>query len=137
MICNNWNDIVDLVWEKFSKLNDETQVNFVEMYSNGDKKIISSSKFSDFCKEHFAGNYLKVAQMAVDGSQNNNFDCYKLWCCYKEDEELLETGDTPADFVEDDDLFVENILEDKIPALEKLGFTKEEAKDLYEVYQDL
>lgn len=64
-----------------------------------------------------------------------NYD--KLWCYYKEDEELLETGNTPADFVENDDLFVENILEEKIPALEKLGFTKEEAKDIYEAYQDL
>lgn len=137
MNCNDWQDIVSLVWEKFCLLIDEKQVDYVEKYSNISINIFPTETFSDFCKEHFPENYLKVAQMAVDGNQNNEFDMYKPWCCCNIDDELLETGDEPTDFVEDEEYFVEDLLNDNTTNLEDIGFTKEEAEEIMKTYQEL
>lgn len=131
----DWDEALDMIWSRFCELEDELQVDFVENSAPTVVHIFHASEFNDFCKRVLHGDFKKAAQAALDGADSYDMDFDQPWMMYDETNELFRSGDTPADFVDNEDDLVSDLLDDE-DMLSQLDFSEEEIEAFKKAYEN-
>lgn len=131
----DWDEASDRIWYSFCELDDESQVDIVENSAPSLVRVFETKDFDSFCKKNFNGKYEKVAQAILDGRDSYDMDFDQKWCMYDEEGELFRTGDTPADFVDNEDAFASDLMDDE-DMLSQLGFSQDEIEILEQAYEN-
>lgn len=122
------------VWEKFCVLGDEAQVDFVENNAEHTIHVFPMSEFDAFFKEFQRDQYRKIIDAAWDGMEAGEFDPHDLWCEWDETDGVLRSGETPADFVDDQEELAGVLIRDSM-AMKLLGFSDKKAEALRDQYE--
>ena len=122
------------VWDKFCMLGDEQQVDFVENNAANTIHVFPMSQFDAFFKEFERDKYRKIVDAAWDGIEEGMFDPHDLWCEWDETDKVLRSGETPADFVDDQEDLAGDLIRDSM-AMKLLGFTDEKIAKLRDTYE--
>lgn len=122
------------VWDKFCMLGDEQQVDFVENNATNTIHVFPMSQFDAFFKEFERDKYRKIVDAAWDGIEEGMFDPHDLWCEWDETDKVLRSGETPADFVDDQEDLAGDLIRDSM-AMKLLGFTDEKIAKLRDTYE--
>ena len=129
----NWEQASNLIWNRFCELDDTKQIEVAEKSFADTVFIFPTSKFSEFCKDTLKGDFKEVAIAVATGTSEDDFDFHYPWCLYHPILKRFSTDESPASFVEEPDTLIENIANND-ESLAKLGFSKEEIKEIVDAY---
>ena len=122
------------VWDKFCMLGDEQQVDFVENNATNTIHVFPMSQFDAFFKEFERDKYRKIVDAAWDGIEEGMFDPHDLWCEWDETDKVLRSGETPADFVDDQEDLAGDLIRDTM-AMKLIGFSDDKIAELRDKYE--
>ena len=132
-MCSDWDPLYEKVWDRFSALEDKTQIEFIQAICSKSFHIFKMKDFDAFFAKHEPSSYFKIADAAIDGSACDEFHPKDTWCCWDEDMLTLRSGDTPTAFIDNDEGFIEGII-DNYDLLDSLCFTDREEAEIREAY---
>ena len=131
----DWDEASDRIWNSFCELEDELQVEMVENSAPTLVHIFPMNTFNSFCKKKMHGDFQKVGKAVLDGADSYDMDFSQPWCLYDETNELFRSGDTPADFVDNEEYLTSELRGDE-DMLSQLGFSDEESEELRQAYEE-